>query len=99
MARRRKTTLWDTAFTAFASGMEAQQVIGLRLAKIARGGAAAEAEARQMVDEKVATALQVQQAALLSLMTGGAAGIPAATAAAYRRKVRANRRRLLKEAL
>ena len=50
-----------------------------------------------MVDEKVATAaLQVQQAALVSLMTGGGASIPAATAATYRRKVLANRRRLLK---
>ena len=49
-----------------------------------------------MVDEKVATAFQVQQAAMVSLMTGGGAGIPAATAATYRRKVLANRRRLLK---
>ena len=82
--------------TAFTSGLEAQQVIGLRLAKIALGGAAGEAEAHLMVNEKVATAFQVQQAAMLSLMTGGGAGIPAATAATYRRKVLANRRRLLK---
>ena len=33
--------------------MEAQEVIGLRLMKLAQGGAAAEAEMRQMIDEKM----------------------------------------------
>jgi len=39
-------------------GVEAQRVIGLRLAAIARGGPTAEAEARLMVTEKMNAALQ-----------------------------------------
>lgn len=74
--------------------MEAQTVVGLRLMKLAAGGAAAEAEARRMVAEKVEAA-----AALQALAMTGALGFtaPAATAKALshvRRRVRANRRRL-----
>lgn len=98
MARRQRT-LWSAAFDAMSANIEAQQVIGLRLAKIAMGGPAASVEAHRMMDEKVATAWQVQGAAMASLMTGGAASIPGRTAATYRRKVRANRRRLMKERL
>jgi hypothetical protein len=64
--------------------------------KIAAGGAAGEAEARRMVTEKVDAALSLQTLA----MTGGVGASPeraaATTMAHYRRKVRANRRRLLK---
>ena len=97
MARRRRAaTMWGAAFDAAAASVEMQQVMALRMAKIARGGEAGEAEARRMVDEKVTAALQAQQAAWIALMTGRGASIPSAAAAAYRRKVRANRRRLLK---
>ena len=76
--------------------MEASSVIGLRTLKIAAGGAAGEREARQMVDEKIDAALSLQSLA----MTGGLGLTPATVAARtlthYRRKVRANRRRLSK---
>jgi hypothetical protein len=77
---------WDAGMLA----LEAQQVIGLRMAKLLRGGAAATREAASMVAEKVAVA--------------GVTGVKLATGSSgrsvirhYRRKVRANRRRLAKE--
>jgi hypothetical protein len=81
-------------FDTWALGMEASQVIALR--KILSGGAAGEAEARRMVDEKVEAGLDLQSTAL----TGGLGNTPHGAAskvvAHYRRKVRANRRRLTK---
>ncbi len=76
--------------------MEASTVIGLRTMKIGAGGAAGEAEARRMVREKIDAALALQTLA----MTGGLGlsvhAASAKTLAHYRRKVRANRRRLSK---
>lgn len=69
--------------------MESQQVIGLRMAKLALGDAAAQAEAQRMVSEKITAA---SEAALL-LATGGSTQ---KVIAGYRRKVRANVRRLSK---
>lgn len=66
---------------------ETQQAIWLRSLKIAAGGPAANREAKRMVQEKVSAA----QAAAVQVATGaGALGI----ARGYRRKVRANVRRL-----
>ena len=83
-------------FDAWRLGMEASTVIGLRTLKIARGGAHADAEARRMVSEKVDAGLALQTQAF----TGGLGATPASasarTLAHYRRKVRANRRRLMK---
>jgi len=77
-------------------GMESSSVIGLRTMKIAAGGAAADAESRLMVDEKIKAGLEWQ-----TMMLTGGLGLTAPRAAAktlahYRRKVRANRRRLSK---
>jgi hypothetical protein len=47
-----------------------------------------------MVSEKMAAAVEAQQSAATALLTGKAAQIPARTVALYRRKMRANRRRL-----
>lgn len=80
----------------WALGVEASSVIGLRTLKMAAGGAAAQAEAELMVREKIESGLALQARA----MTGGlgltAHGAAARTVAHYRRKVRANRRRLSK---
>lgn len=73
----------DTTLLAF----EAQAVIGLRMAKLAAGGTAAQAEAQRMVSEKVVAAGE----AAMQLATGASTG---AVVAGYRRKVRANHRRL-----
>jgi hypothetical protein len=81
-------------FDAWSLGMEASSVIGLRAFKIAAGGAAARAEASQMLSEKVEAAWSLQNMA----MAGGLGStIPGATGRMithYRRKVRANQRRL-----
>lgn len=69
--------------------LESQQVIGLRLTKLALGGPAASREAARMVIEK-ATALGE---AATKIATGGTAH---AVVKGYRKKVRANRRRLIK---
>ena len=72
----------------------ARRVIGLRLAKLARGGAAALAEMNRMVSEKADAALEAQHRAAKSMLIGNSSQIPARTLALYRRKMRANRRRL-----
>lgn len=77
------TLTMDTAMLA----LESQQVIGMRLAMLATGGLDAQAEAERMVTEKIAAA---GEAALLVATGGTAAGV----VAGYRRKVRANARRL-----
>jgi hypothetical protein len=81
-------------FAAWSLGIEASTVIMLRTMKIAAGGAAGESEARRMVSEKIEAGLDLQTMAL----TGGLGFTPESatnkTLAHYRRKVRANRRRL-----
>lgn len=83
-------------FDAWSLGIEAASVIGLRTLKMAAGGPAAEAEGKRMVAEKIDAGLAWQALA----MTGGLGLTPQAAAANtlthYRRKVRANRRRLSK---
>ena len=96
MARRGANPWPRIGMDAWTLSLEASSVIGLRTLKIAAGGPAADAEARKMVSEKVDAALALQMTA----MTGGL-GFTAPSAAAktlthYRRKVRANRRRLSK---
>ncbi len=92
---RRQTNRWfGIGFDAWSLGFEASAVMGLRVLKIAQGGAAGQAEAERMVSEKVDAAMALQAGAL----TGGLGATPASAAARtiahYRRKVRANRRRL-----
>ena len=81
---------------AWRLGLEAQSVIALRTLKFATGDDPGGVEAALMVREKLASAAALQTLA----MTGGL-GVSAASAASrtlthYRRKVRANRRRLMK---
>ena len=85
-------------FAAWSLGIEASTVIMLRTIKIAAGGAAAEQEIHRMVNEKIEAGLDLQTKA----MTGGLGFTPESAAnktlSLYRRKVRANRRRLLDQA-
>lgn len=86
---------WASAgIETWALTLEASAVIGLRMARLAQGGAASEREARLMVTEKIASALQLQADFL-----GGRMGSTPASGAKrvvrhYRRKVAGNRRRL-----
>jgi hypothetical protein len=82
------------AFDSFSLGAEAQGVIALRMMKLAGGGAAAAAETQLMISEKLKSAADVQAQVLTSLMTGSGHLAPQRAITHYRRKVRANRRRL-----
>ena len=73
----------DTAMLAF----ESQAVIGLRMVKLAGGGAAAQAEMQRMVGEKMLAAGEIAM-----LMASG--GSTQSVVSGYRRKVRENRIRL-----
>ncbi|MFE1600234.1 hypothetical protein [Methylobacterium sp. ID0610] len=64
---------------------EAGEVVALRLALMARGGRAAETEARRMVTEKIEAAAEAARA-----------GNGLRAVKGYRRRVRANARRLRK---
>lgn len=74
-------------FDTVRLGLEAQTVVALRLAKLSRGGEAAQAEAQRMVTEKMEAAAE----AAMTLATGGTAE---RVVRDYRRKVRANAQRL-----
>lgn len=78
---------WKLGMDATLLAMESQQVIGLRLAMMTAGGAAAQIEAERMVTEKIMAANE----AVLLMATGGS---PARVVAGYRRTVQANARRL-----
>lgn len=80
---------WKLGMDATMLAIESQQVIGMRLMMLSAGGSAAQVEAQRMVNEKIMAA---GETALL-LASGGST---ARVVAGYRRKVRANARRLSK---
>jgi hypothetical protein len=84
--RRLPRPFW---YDAMLLAMEAQEVIFLRMLKLASGGPHAQAEATRMITEKAAAG----SAAATKLLTGGS---PRAITTDYRRKVKANARRLRK---
>lgn len=75
-------------------GAEASSVIALRTLKLAAGGAAADAEAKRMVSEKITAAMALSQQAILGQLGTSMPGVGTKAVASYRRKVRANQRRL-----
>jgi hypothetical protein len=86
---------WASAgIDAWTLGMEASAVIGLRVAKMATGDAAAGAEAQLMVSEKVQSMFELQAAMLTGRMGTDPLAGTQKMLRHYRRKVRANRRRL-----
>lgn len=74
-------------FEATMLAIEANEVIGLRLIKLAGGGTAAHSEAQRMVSEKISAGLEATQ----TILTGGS---PAAVISRYRSQVAANAARL-----
>jgi len=87
--------LWLTNIQAAQTVWEANVVIAMRLMRLASGGGLAQREAQRMILEKVTANAEAQMAAAMKMMTGG--GLIAASKSAsalYRRKVRANKRRL-----
>ena len=83
-------------FDAWSLGLEASIVIGLRAWKIAAGGRAAQAEAQRMISEKIDAGRSLRAKVLTGGLGMTAPGAAAKTLKHYRRKVRANRRRLAK---
>jgi hypothetical protein len=84
--------LWTDAWQL---GLDAQHAIAMRLARISTGGAAADAECRRMVSEKIAAAAAAQAAAAAALAAGKGIETAATVALApVKRAVRANHRRL-----
>jgi hypothetical protein len=76
-------------------GFEAQQVIATRLVRSARCDAAASMEARRMINEKLEAFIEGSAAAGRAIAAGKAPDITvSAFVMPYRRRVRANHRRL-----
>lgn len=99
MARRKDswTALGTSlALDTWALGFEASTVIGLRMMKLAAGGAAAQAEAQLMVGEKVAAGITLPMLAITGHLGASPPAIASGSLTHLRRKVRANRRRLSK---
>jgi hypothetical protein len=86
MARRRRPSA-PTWVNLVLLGIESQRVIGLRLTKIAAGGPQAALEAQLMVSEKVLEGISAGS----RLMLGAK---PNSVVRGYRKKVRANAKRL-----
>jgi hypothetical protein len=74
--------------------MEAQQVIALRLMKLAMGGPAAKQEAHRMMAEKLDAATEAAGIMAAAAMRGAQDGGTNAVVQMLRRRVRANRKRL-----
>jgi len=92
-ARRAKPGL---AWASVRLALDAQQVIALRLAKLARGGPAAHREATKMVAEKVKAAADSQRVLLTAAVTGKSGDGPKRVINLLQRRVSANKRRLSK---
>ena len=84
----------ELSIDAWWLGVESATVIGLRSMKLASGGPDAKAEASRIVNEKIATTIEIQTA----IMTGQLGTDPLSAGRSvvkrYNRKVSANRRRL-----
>lgn len=81
-------------FDAALLAMEAQQVIGLRMMKLAFGGPAAGAEVRQMIEEKMAATATATTMMTAAAMQGRPDQGTEDVVRMLRKKVRANRKRL-----
>jgi hypothetical protein len=81
-------------FETWSLGLEASSVIGLRLMRIASGGAAAEAETRLMLREKVEAGWAIQGKAMTGALGVTPHSATTRSLAHYRKKVRSNQRRL-----
>jgi len=95
MARSNTMFPWATmAFQSTMLAIEANQVITMRLTKMALGGPDVKREAELMVSEKLETMAQGGQMMMMAAL-GGQHDLGAdKVMRLYRRKVRANRKRL-----
>jgi hypothetical protein len=83
------------SFNMWRLGLEAQTVMALRMMKLAAGGATAQREAARMVSEKGAAAIEARLAAATLAAAGKKhPAIGRKVIGGYRKRIRANRRRL-----
>jgi hypothetical protein len=85
-----------TGFDLWVLGMEAAAVMTMRGMKVAAGGAAAEAEVARMVSEKMQAGLDLRALAFRGALGSSMPELVAKTTKHYRKRVRANHRRLTK---
>ena len=86
---------WPSYFQLAQATLDANAVVAMRLMRLASGGAVAQREAQRMVTEKCLALAQAQTTSAAKMMAGaGVAGATKSASDVYRRKVRANRRRL-----
>lgn len=86
---------WRVSVQAWLLSVEASSVIALRMLKSAAGGATAQDEASRMVREKIEAGLDLQAKAMSLGLGSTPAGAASRVISHYRRKVKANRRRLM----
>lgn len=87
----------DLSLQTARLGWEAQSVMTLRLMRLAVQGPASQTEMRRMVMEKVAALAEAQGAAAAALIEGKKSHrVAKRVLGVYRKRVRANRRRLTK---
>lgn len=89
-----RQSLTHLAFGSAMLAIESQQVIALRLTKMAFGGANAAREVDLMVSEKVQAMTQSSEVLINAVLAGTADGGAGKILSLYRKKVRANRKRL-----
>jgi hypothetical protein len=90
--------MWNPWFALSAQaamlGWEAQQVMALRMMRLAAGGTRGRAEAQRMMTEKLAAFVEAQAAAVTGAIEGGSHSVGQKVLGIYRKRVRGNRRRL-----
>ncbi|MGP8231459.1 MAG: hypothetical protein ACLQL2_02175, partial [Methylovirgula sp.] len=95
IAMPRKMPNWTRLLTdSVKLGVSANHVIALRMAKLARGDAAARAESKLMVEEKVRAAIDANIEAARSIMTGQAHLAPTRALSIYQKRAHKNLSRL-----
>jgi hypothetical protein len=85
----------DLTFKTMQLGWDAQNVVALRMLRMASGGAHAKTELNRMVTEKVAAAAEAHLVAATAVMTGSKDHVTAGKVLrVFKKRVRANKRRL-----
>jgi hypothetical protein len=83
------------SFQAARLGWEAQSVMALRMMRLASQGGHGQSEAHRMVTEKVAALAEAQGAASAAAISGGGSyRVAKKVLGVYKKRVRANKRRL-----
>jgi hypothetical protein len=95
VARQRTPRTWpEITVDSWLLGAEAWMVIGLRTARILKGGPAACREARLMVTEKVESSARLASALAEGRLGSSVRSVADGTVSHYLEGVRANRKRL-----